>query len=96
MKKGIAFIFLPGSAFVVEQYRDLKAQEVTFQWFGQGCFLMVTSQNTKVIIDPMQMSGYKIPSNIKADIVTVSHEHGDHNRVDAVSGKPDWSQGAFR
>ncbi len=67
---------------------SLKAQEVTFRWFGQGCFLMVTSQNTKIIVDPMQIAGYKIPSDIKADIVTVSHEHGDHNKVDAVSGSP--------
>jgi len=66
----------------------LNAQEVTFKWFGQGCFLMVTSQNTQIIADPMQMGGYQIPSDIKADIVTVSHEHGDHNKVDAVSGKP--------
>jgi L-ascorbate metabolism protein UlaG (beta-lactamase superfamily) len=65
-----------------------NAQEVTFQWFGQGCFLLKTSQNTQIIVDPMQMGGYQIPTEIKADIVTVSHEHGDHNKVDAVSGSP--------
>ncbi len=66
----------------------LDAKEVTFKWFGQSCFLIETSQNVKIITDPMAMGGYKIPEDIKPDIVTVSHEHSDHNQVDAVSGKP--------
>lgn len=66
----------------------LDAKEVTFKWFGQSCFLIETSQNVKIITDPMAMGGYKIPEDIKPDIVTVSHEHFDHNQVDAVSGKP--------
>ena len=66
----------------------LHAQEVTFKWFGQACFLIETSQNTQIITDPMRMGLYMIPEDIKPDIVTVSHEHSDHNQVDAVSGKP--------
>jgi L-ascorbate metabolism protein UlaG (beta-lactamase superfamily) len=30
--------------------------------------------------------GYTPPANLKADAVTVSHEHGDHNNVALVSG----------
>jgi L-ascorbate metabolism protein UlaG (beta-lactamase superfamily) len=66
----------------------LHAQEVTFKWFGQGCFLIETSQNTRIITDPMAMGDYKIPEDIEPDIVTVSHEHFDHNQVDVVSGTP--------
>jgi L-ascorbate metabolism protein UlaG (beta-lactamase superfamily) len=66
----------------------LHAEEVTFRWFGQGCFLIETSQGTQIITDPMKMGLYSIPEEIKPDIVTVSHEHSDHNQVDVVSGKP--------
>ena len=68
--------------------RDLLAQEVTFQWFGQGCFLIESSQGTRIITDPLKMGAYMIPEEIEPDIVTVSHEHFDHNQVDAVSGSP--------
>jgi L-ascorbate metabolism protein UlaG (beta-lactamase superfamily) len=68
--------------------RDLCAQEVTFKWFGQGCFLIQTSQGTQIITDPMKMGLYVIPEDIQPDIVTVSHEHSDHNQVGAVSGNP--------
>ena len=32
--------------------------------------------------------GYELPSGFKADIVTISHEHADHNNLGFVSGKP--------
>lgn len=67
---------------------DLHAQEVTFRWFGQACFLIETSQNTQIITDPLSMGAYKIPEDIEPDIVAVSHEHFDHNQVDTVSGVP--------
>lgn len=66
----------------------LHAKEVTFKWFGQACFLIETSQNVQIITDPMAMGLYQIPKAIQPDIVTVSHEHSDHNQVDAVSGRP--------
>jgi len=80
---GIAFLMIFAFAG-----RDLLAQEVTFKWFGQACFLIETSQGTKIITDPMKMGAYEIPEDIEPDIVTVSHEHFDHNQVDAVSGDP--------
>ncbi len=80
-----AFAFIMIFAFAG---RDLCAQEVTFKWFGQGCFLIETSQGTQIITDPMKMGAYEIPGNIEPDIVTVSHEHFDHNQVDAVPGSP--------
>lgn len=43
-------------------------------------------------MDPIDFSSrnipYQVPKDVMADIVTVSHEHPDHNMVDAVSGKP--------
>jgi L-ascorbate metabolism protein UlaG (beta-lactamase superfamily) len=87
MKKIIIFAI---SLLVMLSFTNLclHAKEVTFKWFGQSCFLIETSQNTRIITDPMEMGAYKIPKDIEPDIVTVSHEHFDHNQVDAVSGKP--------
>ena len=87
MKKAIIFAV---SFFVLLSFPNLclHAKEVTFKWFGQGCFLIETSQDTQIITDPMAMGKYQIPKEIEPDIVTVSHEHFDHNQVDAVSGKP--------
>lgn len=67
---------------------NLCAAEVTFKWFGQACFLIETSEKTQIIADPLEMGKYRIPKEIKPDIVTVSHEHSDHNKVDSVSGNP--------
>ena len=67
---------------------NLQAKEVTFKWFGQACFLIITSNNTKIVIDPVAMGDYGVPKEIKADIITVSHEHFDHNKVETVSGNP--------
>ncbi|UCE43003.1 MAG: MBL fold metallo-hydrolase [Candidatus Aminicenantes bacterium] len=87
MKKTLIFAV---AFFVLLSFANLclHAKEVTFRWFGQGCFLIETSQNVRIITDPMAMGAYKIPEDIVPDIVTVSHEHFDHNQVDAVSGKP--------
>jgi len=66
----------------------LQAAELTFAWHGQACFTIVTSQGIRIVTDPVKMGNYDIPQSFKADIVTVSHEHGDHNQVDSLSGSP--------
>jgi L-ascorbate metabolism protein UlaG (beta-lactamase superfamily) len=87
MKKAMIFT---AAFFVLFAFAnlDLDAKEATFKWFGQGCFLIQTSQGTQIITDPMKMGTYMIPEEIKPDLVTVSHEHFDHNQVDVVSGNP--------
>jgi len=58
-------------------------------WYGQACFLLETAAGTRILMDPFGKGiGYEIPQGFKADIVTVSHEHPDHNNVAFVSGKP--------
>ncbi len=43
-----------------------------------------------IITDPYlsDMVGLKFPKNVEADIVTISHQHQDHNAVQNVSGSP--------
>src|SRR5205085_94968 len=53
-------------------------------WFGHSCFKIQT-KNVSLVIDPYNPSiGLKTPTT-KADIVLVTHEHPDHNNIDAVS-----------
>jgi L-ascorbate metabolism protein UlaG (beta-lactamase superfamily) len=61
---------------------------VKIRWFGQACFLLESQDGTKIVTDPFDGSvGYKIPM-LEADIVTVSHDHYDHNYVEGVQGDP--------
>jgi L-ascorbate metabolism protein UlaG (beta-lactamase superfamily) len=59
-------------------------------WFGQSCFLLESAAGTRVVMDPIPAAGlgYTPPKDLKADLVTVSHEHGDHNNVALVGGNP--------
>ena len=58
-------------------------------WYGQACFLLETAGGTRIVMDPIPKGlGYELPQGLKADIVTISHEHFDHNNVAFVTGKP--------
>jgi len=60
------------------------------KWLGHASFMVTSETGTKIITDPYETSDRLTYGEIKesADIVTVSHEHGDHNNVAAVQGKP--------
>jgi len=61
---------------------------VKIKWWGHATFTITTFQGTKIVTDPYNEDlPYKIV-NDKADIVTVSHDHFDHNAVDLVPGSP--------
>jgi L-ascorbate metabolism protein UlaG (beta-lactamase superfamily) len=70
--------------------------EVT--WYGHAAFLITTGQGIKIITDPYKPGGgiayTAIPD--EADIVTVSHDHTDHNYVEGLPGKPQVIKGAGR
>jgi len=58
-------------------------------WFGHACFGLTSETGVTVITDPYDESvGYELP-DVQADIVTVSHQHFDHNYVQGVSGNPE-------
>ena len=61
------------------------------KWLGHACFLITSRDGTRIITDPYTVGGgcnYS-PIEESADIVLVSHGHGDHNNVSAVQGKPE-------
>lgn len=66
-------------------------------WYGQSAFRLSTTEQT-VFIDPFgDMSGaaahgiafeYPAITGIDADLLLVTHEHADHNAVEAIGGNP--------
>ncbi|MDF2876188.1 MAG: Zn-dependent hydrolase of the beta-lactamase fold-like protein [Sporomusa sp.] len=56
------------------------------KWLGHSCFLLTSHNGVKVLTDPFDSSvGYDVPRVI-ADIVSTSHDHFDHNYIQAVQG----------
>jgi len=60
------------------------------KWLGHASFLVTSESGTSIITDPYpQGSGLSyVPINEAADIVTMSHDHFDHNNISGVPGKP--------
>lgn len=64
------------------------------KWLGHAMFLITSKKGVKIVTDPFnEKIGYKMP-NVIADIITVSHEHYDHNYIDGVGGSPVVFKGA--
>lgn len=55
------------------------------QWLGHSCFLFTNAQGHSLLTDPFGSSvGYPVPK-ARADVVTISHSHHDHNHVDELA-----------
>ena len=63
------------------------SQGVTLRWLGHAFVLVTSAEGVKVALDPFGDIGYPW-SGAAADVVTVSHEHGDHNSADRLAGSP--------
>lgn len=61
------------------------------KWLGHASFLISSDAGIKIITDPYpQGSGLSYtPVKETVDIVTVSHDHFDHNCVSSLPGKPE-------
>jgi L-ascorbate metabolism protein UlaG (beta-lactamase superfamily) len=64
--------------------------EMKIRYLAHSAFLITAVNGTRILTDPYKTSPGLNHSAITetADIVTVSHEHGDHNNVGAVKGNP--------
>ncbi len=66
------------------------------RWYGQSAFLLADEK--RVFIDPfgdpapLAARGieFRYPriEDVAADLLLITHEHGDHNAVDAIGGEP--------
>ena len=61
------------------------------KWLGHASFMITSDSGTRIITDPYKTGGALQYDEIKesAEIVTVSHEHFDHNYVESVGGNPE-------
>lgn len=54
-------------------------------WYGQSCFRFKT-RNASAVTDPCSKEvGYTIP-RLRADLVTISHDHPDYNNCALIQG----------
>jgi L-ascorbate metabolism protein UlaG (beta-lactamase superfamily) len=65
----------------------------TIKYEGHACFLITTDGGVRIITDPYEAGGFGGaiaygPISDAADVVLVTHEHGDHNYVAGVPGHP--------
>jgi len=61
------------------------------KWLGHACFLITSKAGLRIITDPYTVGGginYS-PIEESADVVLVSHGHGDHSNVSAVRDQPE-------
>ncbi len=67
------------------------------QWFGQSAFQLVADDQTIFIdpfdkVDDLRQRGihwlYPPIVGVRADLLLVTHEHGDHNGVEVIGGSP--------
>lgn len=70
-------------------------------WYGHASFLITTARGIKIITDPYEPGAFGgelqyDPISDEADIVTVSHDHADHNYVQGLPGKPQVIRGVGR
>ena len=70
------------------------------KWLGHACFLITADSGLKILTDPYE-AGFKGiidygPIRESPDIVTISHQHGDHNYTSGLPGSPEIVQGAGR
>ena len=60
-----------------------KAAKLLYQ--GHSSFRLTSKDGTVIFIDPFMGNGYDLPG----DIILVTHQHGDHNRIDLVKQNKD-------
>jgi L-ascorbate metabolism protein UlaG (beta-lactamase superfamily) len=83
------------AAWVAKANDRRRSMEV--EWYGQSAFRLAADGNT-VFIDPFGDMGaltgrglqfdYPPIEGVDADLLLVTHEHRDHNAVEAIGGSP--------
>lgn len=64
------------------------------EWKGHASFLLTGAKGVRILTDPFDPSvGYPVPK-VEVDVVTVSHQHYDHNCTEMLPGKPVVIEGA--
>jgi L-ascorbate metabolism protein UlaG (beta-lactamase superfamily) len=66
---------------------------MNLRFLGHATFYITTANGTRIVTDPYEPGGFggaighgPIPD--PADVITISHQHADHNDVKSVPGSP--------
>jgi L-ascorbate metabolism protein UlaG (beta-lactamase superfamily) len=79
-----ALVLLPGLA--AAQGKAPKHVEII--WHGQSYFEIHSTKGTIIVLDPHALPEYgRLLRPPKADLVLISHEHTDHNALEALGNK---------
>lgn len=67
---------------------------VTLQYLGTSCTLIIAPDGTRIISDPYGSYAHpsglvRLPKDLTANAVTVSHTHSDHSNTKAIGGSPE-------
>ncbi len=61
---------------------------MNIRYMGHACFFIETESGARLLTDPYDRTvGYPMP-RLAADVVTVSHDHHDHNYTAMAEGNP--------
>lgn len=67
--------------------RAAGSPRLALTWFGQSCFLIESAEGVRILTDPPgRNAGYELPTGLHVDVVTISHEHPDHDNLGMVGG----------
>ena len=58
------------------------------RYIGHACFEITAQDGTRVVTDPYDASVGLAMLPLCADLITMSHEHHDHNCEDMIEGRP--------
>ena len=85
MKK--TFVLLSAAMLLLTLSAASAAEEEaqpTLTYIGHAALMIVTAEGTVIYVDPVPSALAKFDYEQKADIILVTHEHGDHNQVNIV------------
>lgn len=81
------FFLLAVAGWLIAQPSLYARGEITIRWYGHAFFITTSADGIRIATDPFSAIGYPMPS-VEADVVTVSHDHSDHNNSKLVKGRP--------
>ncbi len=90
MKRTLCFLAAAILLFAVPAAAAAEdAAQPTLTYIGHSELMIVTAEGTVIYVDPAPSSLAAYDYERKADIILVTHEHGDHNKVDVVPKNDD-------
>lgn len=79
----------PATAKPAASTPGAKGATLSLTWLGQSAFVLTTSTGLRALLDPTGPgTGYTVAPVADLDLVTISHEHSDHNAANLATGSP--------